>query len=84
MQHPETALVTILMGLGMRHRRAVSIERWLDDERPCGLSGDVLAGLFDGYHKSRRHDEELERATAEQLMLTYGTTDLDAVREGRV
>lgn len=46
MNHAETALVTILMDLGMRNRRAVAFERWLDDQRPVGFSGDLLADMM--------------------------------------
>lgn len=81
MAHVETALVTHLMGLGIKHRRAVAFERWLDDTRPCGFCGDAVADLFERHHKRQVALRKLEEAEAEQMMLTYGTTDVDSIRK---
>jgi hypothetical protein len=39
----ETALVSLLMEAGVRHRTAVRVERILDDHGGGGVSGDWLA-----------------------------------------
>lgn len=42
----ETGLVRALMRSGLKHGRAVAFERWLDDARPCGVSGSFLHALM--------------------------------------
>jgi hypothetical protein len=50
----ETPLVKALVTAGLRQRRAVSFERWLDDQRPCGISSCFLAALMSTYASNYR------------------------------
>lgn len=49
----ETALVSILMLSGISHRRAVCLERMLDDRAPYGFTSDLLADLFEVYANAK-------------------------------
>ena len=49
----ETPLVRKLMEAGLKHGRAVSFERCLDDANFCGISGSFLAVLMDAYADNR-------------------------------
>jgi hypothetical protein len=63
MSYLDTPLVTLFRSAGMRPGRAASIERWLDDCMPCGLSGCELAStilrLCKDYERSLACEEVL-------------------------
>lgn len=82
----ETALVTILMSVGITHRRAVAFERHLDDKAPYGFVGDTLADLFDQHAKAALLLHRDDPAGDVQLKLFVGSnlvdrTEGDAIRK---
>jgi hypothetical protein len=69
----ETALVALLMSVGVRHSTAVRVERILDDHGGHGVSGDWLADLILRYTaKSCIQSEERAQQAEDALDLWFG------------
>lgn len=73
----DTALVSILVGLGIKQRRAAAFERHLDDKAPYGFSGDLLADLFHKHVAKQQAIERLFSAEAVQGKLFENPIQLD-------